>query len=179
LQSFSAGRKDSIYFKNTALTRYGAGRKEIIEKLLFEGESTSDLFRAMLNNSLVVYGEETSAGYEVMIGAYSRYLVKNATPFPTSPIITRTGRTPAMMYSAEEKEEIFEFVTLIDKLNNTHTPSIAGKIQSLRKKKEEVAKKKKVDMFDLQYVKLSNYELFLYYNSFRKHLKLYEWKAVN
>ena len=84
-----------------------------------------------------------------------------------------------MMYSAEEKEEIFEFVTLIDKLNNTHTPSIAGKIQSLRKKKEEVAKKKKVDMFDLQYVKLSNYELFLYYNSFRKHLKLYEWKAVN
>nr|WP_294906907.1 hypothetical protein [uncultured Lacibacter sp.] len=175
LQSFTTGNSKAINFRNSDVARYGGNNKDIVRKLIYEKAGTLDLFHAIFRGDLVVYAEEKGNVYEVMIGAHRRYFEKDELNMSTRPAsFGRLGFNDQIYSSSEEIEEIFEFITLIDKEHKNYVNPAVNKTKSLREIKSEKAEKKKIDMLDLQYARVGSHNIFLYYNSFRKHLKLYE-----
>jgi hypothetical protein len=176
LQSFAAGRKDTIDFKSTPILKHESSPKKNIEKLIFPGDKTSNLIDAILKNGLVIYAEDSGSFYEVMVGAYRLFSERTEMPINSVLQPNEIGQLPKTgLYDFSEEKEIIEFMTVLDKQDKSFVTN-AGQFKSLQRKKAEVADKQRVNMFTLHSLKVGNHQLFVFYNSLRKHLKLFQWK---
>ena len=183
---YTINKYDSIRFKNSPIL-YNGDKPTKGFLVPISIKKPEEQFELLRMGKLIVYAEETSNAFEVVVGTVLMIEGKSGGMYYSPGMPSTTINTPYGAVTAggtsgnwfygktvESLVGIHEFISVFDKGNFSHKPEVQNPLLSIRQRKVVFANDKFSNPTKLLYVKLSKREYLLYYNKFEKLYEVYD-----